>query len=62
MMDIHHQYYDNLPIEDQPPNIIHRIRMYNEFVWYMNRRGIGEKMRARLPKCIEDGVQETFPE
>ena len=63
MMDIHHEYYNHLPIDDQPPNIIHRIRMYNEFVRYMNRRGIGEQLRARLPKCIVDynEVHETYP-
>ena len=61
MMEIHREYYDRLPIDDQPPNIIHRIRIYNEFVRYMNRRGIGEQLRARLPKCIVDGVHKTYP-
>ena len=61
MMEIHREYYDCLPIDDQPPNIIHRFRMYNEFVWYMYKRVIGEQLRARLPKCLVDGVHETYP-
>ena len=61
LMRIHRDYYDHLPIDDQPPNIIHRLRLYNEMVRYMNRCGIGEGVRARLPKCIEDGVHEIYP-
>ncbi len=44
-----------------PPNIIRRMRMYHEFVAYMNRRGIGNGVRDRLPECVEDGVREIYP-
>ena len=52
MMEIYREYYDRLPIDDQPPNIIHRIRIYNEFVRYMNRRGIGEQLRGDFPNAL----------
>ena len=61
LMSTHREYYDHLPIDAQSPNIIHRLRMYNEMVQYMNRCGIGEGVRARLPKCIEDGVRKIYP-
>jgi hypothetical protein len=45
----------------EPPNIIQRMRLYHEFVRYMNRRGIGKGVRDRLPECVEDGVHEIYP-
>jgi hypothetical protein len=61
MLDFDDNEHGHLPLEDWPPNNIHRRKIYQQMTLFINDGPLGKGVCKQLPKCIDNGCLYSFP-